>query len=56
MSSDPSDDHSTPSDVRCPKCGSPSKLVATLRKLAADPDYSVFQCGACDFVQWIPEL
>jgi len=51
--SDTHNDEPRQNAITCKRCGGVSHRVATLPKRAEDAAYEIFQCLACEFVDWI---
>jgi hypothetical protein len=39
----------------CEKCGQPTTLLTVIERLGEDPGYRIFQCEACNVLQWVAE-
>jgi hypothetical protein len=39
----------------CERCGGRSERVTTLPKSSAAPGYDVYECLACNDIEWVPQ-
>jgi len=39
----------------CDKCGKPTELLIVIQRLGSTPGYRIFQCDACNVLQWVAE-
>jgi DNA-directed RNA polymerase subunit M/transcription elongation factor TFIIS len=39
----------------CEKCGQPTALLTVIQRLGDEPGYRLFQCEACNVLQWVAE-
>ena len=43
------------SDRTCKRCGSPLEFKMVFPRTSENPQYRIFGCTACDFLEWIAE-
>jgi hypothetical protein len=45
----------TETPPKCDKCGEPTTFMIAIQRLGSTPGYRIFQCDACNVLQWIAE-
>jgi uncharacterized Zn finger protein len=46
---------SKPAAPACKNCGEPTRLATVIPKFDQSPTYSIYQCDACGYVNWVVE-
>jgi hypothetical protein len=52
---DPPESTPTETPPNCDKCGQPTTFMTAIQRLGSTPGYRIFQCDACNVLQWIAE-